>query len=137
MAYCTHQDLIDRFGEEELIQLTDRTNTGAIDAQVLDQVIADADAEIDGYLASRPYVLPLNPVPTALVRIACEITRYHLYDDHAPENIEKRYDNAVKFLRAVSKGDVVLVRDDGAKADESAGMPEFDAGRSVFGGGGF
>ena len=44
MSYCTRQNLIDRFGEPELIQLTDLDNLGVIDDTVLNQAISDADA---------------------------------------------------------------------------------------------
>lgn len=128
--------MIDRYGEEELIQLTDRTGAGVIDATVLDGAIGDAAAEIDGYLAVR-YELPLAETPPALTRIACEISRYHLYDDAVSSSVQDRYDNAVKFLRAVSRGDVSLVRQTGATA-ETAGVAEFETGRTVFdNGGGF
>ncbi|MHB1183393.1 MAG: gp436 family protein [Desulfobulbia bacterium] len=136
--YGSKQDMIDRYGEEELIQLTDRVDAGIIDDTVLDQARADADAEIDGYLAGR-YQLPLAEVPPSLVRVACEITRYHLYDDAVTDNVKDRYDNAVRFLRALAKGDVTMVQSTGAAADtsESAGVAEFETSRSVFTGGGF
>lgn len=136
MGYCTGQDLIDRYGEEELLQLADRDGDGVADTAVLDQVIADASAEIDGYLAVR-YALPLAEVPSVLVRIACEIARYHLYEDHATETVQDRYANAVKFLKAAARGEVQLIRADGATSEETAGMPAFNEGRQVFGGGGF
>ncbi len=133
--YCTKQNMIDRYGNEELIQLTDRDNLGVIDDTVLGQAQADADAEIDGYLASR-YTLPLPDVPTSLVRVACEISRYHLYDDTAPAGVKDRYDNSVRFLRLVSKGDIRLLQDTGV-TEETAGAAEVVPGRNVFDGGGF
>ena len=135
-TYCTSQDLIDRYGEEELIQLTDRTGTGAIDQSVLDQAIADAAAEIDAHLAFR-YELPLTEVPAALTRIACEITRYQLYDDAPLDAVKDRYDNALRFLRSVAKGEIRLVQQSGAPA-ETENFAQVDPGRSVFdNGGGF
>lgn len=135
--YCAKQDMIDRYGAEELIQLTDRAGTGVIDDAVLNQAIADSGAEIDGYLATR-YELPLTVVPPVLVRIACEIARYHLYDDAATDTVKDRYDNSVRFLRSLAKGDVSLVQQTGAAAEtsESAGVAEFDTGRAVFNNGG-
>lgn len=136
--YGTKPDMIARYGEEELIQLTDRVAAGVIDDTVLDQARADAAAEIDGYLAGR-YQLPLAEVPPSLVRVACEIARYHLYDDAVTDNVKDRYDNAVRFLRALAKGDVTMVQSTGVSSEtsESAGLAEFDDGRSVFSGGGF
>lgn len=133
--YVAAQELIDRYGEEELIQLTDRHGMGAIDHAVLDQAIADASAEIDSYLAGR-YTLPLVEVPAALSRIACEIARYHLYDDAPTEAVKDRYDNAIRFLRSLAKGEISLARQDGTPAD-TVNAAEIDPGRSVFTGGGF
>lgn len=132
MGYATQQDLVDRFGETEVIQLSDRAGTGAIDAAVVAAKLADADAEIDGYLAGR-YTLPLVPVPLTLQRIACDIARYHLYDDRPTEYIAKRYDAATAFLRSVAKGDIQLGVDAGGDAPPSAaGAPSYSAPDQVF-----
>lgn len=104
MTYATQQNLIDRFGEDELIQLTDRGNLGVIDATVVSRALADADARINGYLAVR-YSLPLSaPLPTELERLACDIARYALYEDRVTEIVEKRYQDAIALLRDVSAG---------------------------------
>lgn len=107
MPYLTQQELIDRFGSTEITQLADRDGDGVIDQAVIDGAIADADAEIDGYLQSR-YELPLGSVPRVIERIAADLARYFLYDDHATEHVNKRRDDAVKFLKSVSKGEVAL-----------------------------
>jgi phage gp36-like protein len=107
MAYCTQQNLVDRFGEPELIQLTDRTNAGVVDTTVLGQAIADADAEIDSYLRAR-YPLPLLSVPAGLTRVACDIARYEMYDVAAPELVEKRFEQAIQFLKDIATGRAVL-----------------------------
>lgn len=131
MPYCTMQDLIDRFGEDELIQLTDRANLGVIDDSVLNQAIADADAEINGYLAN--YSLPLATVPIVLVRSACDIARYFLYDDAATEQVTKRHDDVLKFLGQVAKGTISLGVDaTGNKPTPSDGTLMESGGR-VFG----
>ena len=81
MPYATQTDMETRFGVDELIQRTSRTGA-AIDTDVLGRALADADAEIDSYLASR-YALPLPSTPAVLVRLACDITRYQLFDEGA------------------------------------------------------
>lgn len=107
MSYCTLQDLIDRYSENELIQLSDRINAGTIDINVINRAIADADGEIDGYLAGR-FAAPITPIPKSLVRIACDITRYYLYDDLSTDKIDKRYNDAVKFLKGIANGDISI-----------------------------
>ncbi len=110
MNYVTQQQLVDRFGETELIQLTDRANSGVIDAAVLASKIADSDALIDGYLQPR-YTLPLSVVPASLVRIAADIVRYDLQADRATEQVTKRFTDAMKFLRDVADGKTQLGTD--------------------------
>lgn len=131
MGYATQLDLVNRFGETELIQLSDRASTGAINTVVVAAKLADADAEIDGYLAGR-YTLPLATVPLALVRIACDVARYHLYDDNATEQVSQRYKDAIRFLEMVAKGNVQLGVDGGGDTPAVTASPEFSAEDQVF-----
>lgn len=105
--YCSAQDLLDRFGERELIDLTDRSGSGAINEIVVDLAIADASAQIDAYLAGR-YSLPIAHVPAVLVRVAADLVRYQLYGDQCPEPIRQRQQDALKFLDAIASGKVQL-----------------------------
>lgn len=107
MTYATQQDLVDRFGSDELIQLTDRANTGTIDSTVVSRALTDADAEINGYLATQ-YTLPLSSVPAVLVRLACDIARYQLSADRVTDSVRDRYKDAVAFLKSLSKGEAQL-----------------------------
>ncbi|MDR2711086.1 MAG: DUF1320 domain-containing protein [Burkholderiales bacterium] len=104
MTYCTRDDLIQAFGEHELIKLTDHARTGAIDDAVLDRAIADAEGEIDGYISKR-YGQTLAGVNLPnLTRIACDITRYRLYDDATIDTVRQRYEDAIVFLKDVAAG---------------------------------
>ena len=107
MTYATQQNMIDRFGEQELIELTDHANAGSINATVLGQALADADAEINAYLTSR-YTLPLATVPPVLVKFAADVARYQLYDTRATEMVKARYDDAIKFFKMLVNGSVSL-----------------------------
>jgi phage gp36-like protein len=131
MSYATQADLVSRFGETEMIQLSDRTNTGEIDEAVVTAKIADADAEIDAYLASR-FDLPLPVIPTVLVRVACDIARYHLSDDRATEDVIRRYNAALDFLKAVVKGLVSIGVDAAGVEPTGTDLPAVDAGPLVF-----
>jgi phage gp36-like protein len=132
MAYCTKQNLIDRFREDELIQLTDEAGAGVINDTVLNQAIGDADGEINSYLAGR-YTLPLASVPEVLVLKACDIARYYLYDEAVPDVVQKRYDNAIAWLKLVAKGDISLGLDGAGAEMDSTGSPEMHSAGSVFG----
>lgn len=107
MAYCTRADLVARFGEREINDLLDRNNDGADDSNALSLVIADVSSEIDGYLGSK-YSVPLDDVPQAVTAIACDMVRYKLFDDRAPEEIRKRYEDATSKLTKYAKGVMVL-----------------------------
>jgi len=131
MAYCIAQDLIDRFGESELISLTDRNGFDVIDNDVLSQAINDASAEMDGYLGGR-YQLPLDIVPPVLKALCCNVARYKLYDQQASEQVDKRYDAAIKFLFSVSKGEISLGVDATGSKATSTDLADIQSAGSVF-----
>jgi phage gp36-like protein len=107
MSYATQADLEARYGLAELVQLSNREGGTSVVTEVVARALADADAEIDGYLAAR-YALPLTTVSAAIVRLACDIARYRLYEHDAPPAVAKRYEDAVRFLRGVADGKVAL-----------------------------
>lgn len=129
--YCSKQDVIERFGEQEIIELTDRQLIGSIDDNVLEQAINDACAKIDGYIAGR-YTLPLNSVPKVLISLACDITRFHLYDEVTTDVVTKRHDDAIAFLKSVSKGEVSLGISHSGDAPASSDLAEMQSAGSVF-----
>ncbi|MGB4498890.1 MAG: DUF1320 domain-containing protein [Methylococcaceae bacterium] len=109
MTYCTKADLIARGWEEELISLTDKAGLlgGIIDDVALAQAISDTSAEIDSYLVGH-IALPLTNPSDFLVRKACDMVRFYLYDIGAIEPVTKRYEAAIGFLKGVSEGTTML-----------------------------
>jgi len=103
VPYVDIDQLIERYGESELIQLTDREASGFIEHEVLNRAIADAVAEIDSYLSAR-YVVPVTPAPPVLALHAANITRYRLYEDDTTEEVERRYRDALSWLRDIRDG---------------------------------
>lgn len=133
MTYATQTDLVDRFGSAELVQLTDRATpaTGAIDTAVLGKALADADDTINSYLSIR-YALPLASAPAILKRLAADIARYALYEDRVTEAVQKRYDDAIRFLKDVAAGRA-SVGPDGAGAEAAqTGGPGYVAPGRIF-----
>jgi phage gp36-like protein len=108
-VYAAFADLVARYGEAEIAQLTDRDTppSGAADEAVAERALLDADAEIDAYLAGR-YALPLASPPPVLRRVACDIARYRLWDDRASEEVRLRYEDARRLLQAIADGHVAL-----------------------------
>ena len=80
---------------------------------IIDAAIADADAEIDGYLAKR-YRVPFEPVPRVLNKFSKDIAVYNLFsrigidEDSDQKNYLNRYNAAIKFLTLVAEGKVSL-----------------------------
>lgn len=136
MPYATTADLIARFGEQSIIDLTDRADppAGVVDAAVVAAALADAHAEIDGYLAVK-YQVPVTASADRLRAVACDLTRYRLHGDRVTDEVRTRYEDAVRWLRDIAAGRAVLpgaIAPDGGSA---ANLVEVVPGRKVFGGG--
>ncbi|HEZ0533523.1 TPA: DUF1320 family protein [Neisseria meningitidis] len=114
MAYATVADMIARFGELEVLQLTDRNQEGVIDKAVAKTALDDATAEIDAYLGR--FKRPFGKIPPLLVRLCCDIARYRLTAAQGvliTEEIRNRYKiDVLDLLRAMAKGEVQLGVDD-------------------------
>ena len=121
MTYATESDMISRFGQDEIQQLTDRNNAGMIDVTVLGMALADADATINGYLAGR-YILPLTVVPAALVKRAADLARYYLFGIQAPDLVKSNHDDALTWLKQVNTGIVELGIDQATISAETSGI---------------
>ena len=131
MPYCTVDDMVALFGEQEIIDLS-APGQEQIDNTVINQVIEDAQAEIDSYVSTR-YQLPLTPVPTVLKRLSCNIARYYLYNDQVTEQVERLYKDATAFLKSVSKGDVQLgVNSTGDSAAQTESLATMVSDSPVF-----
>lgn len=129
MPYAVKADMLEEFSENELIQLTDRDipQAGAIVDAVLNRAIDGASAEIDGYLARYAGQVLALPI---LTRYCCDMARYRLYRDAAPEEVRNRYKDAIRFLEMVASGKISLGAP--AEAAASATTIQFTAGQKVF-----
>lgn len=132
MTYAQPSDLIARYPNRDLVQLTneDPAQT-AVNQAALAQALADASAEIDGYLESR-FALPLDDPPTVLVRLACDIAMYRLQalrPLHDLGEARKRYEDAVALLMRVADGAVTLgLALDNQEPGEASGAVVTEAG---------
>ena len=94
--YATESDLVARFGDEiEGLKTMLPSQSSVTDA------IQDATEEINGHIGDR-YPLPLPNVPSNLKRMACDIARYRLYFQQPTDEVRKRYEDAVAFLKRVA-----------------------------------
>lgn len=94
--YATEADLVARFGEE-----IGNLKLMASNPTFVDDAIQDATEEINGHIGGR-YPLPLPNVPSNLKRMACDIARYRLYFEKPTEEVRKRYEDAITFLKRVA-----------------------------------
>lgn len=131
--YASASDLLDRYPEQDLVQLTDPAGA-ELNPVKLERALADASSEIDGYLLGR-YLLPLVQVPEILRLLACDIAMYRLQALRPMAGIEdarKRYEDATRYLKLVSTGEVQLgLSTADAPAQQGAG-PEVVSSRRTF-----
>ena len=111
MGYATVDDLIARYPNRDLVQLTNEDPTvTTVNSAPLQRALDDAAAEIDGYLEGR-FALPLADPPAVLNRLACDIAMYRLQSLrplHDLTDARKRYEDAIAFLLEAAKGVVAL-----------------------------
>ena len=129
-AYCTPQDLIDRFGQNEVAQLAPAL-LGQVDTARVQRACNDAGDLVDGYLRPR-YALPLSAVPTILVKLSAAIARFelHLGGDRQPtDQVRQDRDLAIAFLKDVAAGKADLgITSTGAEPVEDATAVRFKPG---------
>lgn len=107
--YITAPQFAERFGQEELDQLT--VTNGGIQ---FDSAVADAQAIVDSYLAAIPertFPIPLTVPPARIAGVTADLTRYELWANRASEEVRNRRDQAIEYLRDLVAGRAVLIVD--------------------------
>jgi len=113
MAYITEQDLIDLFGEEEIIELSnlDNPNATTVNSARVAAAIAWSEDIFHSYAASY-YVIPITsttgPTPPVVRGILLDLTRYQLDSNRPREDVRVRYEDDLKWLVLLSTGKVSL-----------------------------
>lgn len=107
-SYATQQNIIDRYGPELLLVIAS-VDGEQVDSEAVTQAVQDASAEIDTYLGAK-YQLPFSTVPQVLPRLCVDIAIYRLAstNDTYAEEKRQRYDDAVKLLQRIAKGEAGL-----------------------------
>ena len=141
--YATVEGMKRKFGESELIQLTE-TEPPYLDAINMDKLNAamqEANSEIDAYVGSR-YPLPLQLIPPFLTEIGCNLARYYAVTGDLSENdpIKNRYESSIKTLTKISKGELTLGSSPAGESkpvQTSSNNVQFAVGLRDFGNGGW
>ncbi len=111
MAYSTLAEIKLIIPENDILQLTDDEETGAIVESRVTEAIARADQIIDGYLRNS-YTVPLAPVHALIADASAGIAVFNLYQRRQSGGVEQgvkdRRNNAIKILQEISKGRISL-----------------------------
>lgn len=136
MAYCTADEVMDAvkesaydalLGDEYIEDLEERKRRLT---PYVEEAVADADAEIDGYLARR-YDVPMSPAPRVLNKFSKDIAVYNLMSRIGIDEKERdktylnRYNSAIRFLEGVAKGTINIGTGDGGDTQAQAAMRGF------------
>ncbi|MCP1772856.1 phage gp36-like protein [Neisseria perflava] len=116
----TREDMLARFAEREIAQLTDHENGRTINDEVLQRAIDDAAAEAGSYLRAAGFQTLPEPTPRVLAVKVCDIARYYLHEDGVIDIVEARYKSAVEWLKALVKNPNLLGLDVSAAATRAA-----------------
>jgi phage gp36-like protein len=133
VAYATVDDLQALCGETELIQLTDRSSppADAIDLDVVNAALQTASDVVDSYVAAA-YALPLPSTPAMLKDVTVDLARHRLYAGKASEEVQARYDEAMKRLRDIAKGVAKIPGVQGQEPPARTGMVASSAADRLF-----
>lgn len=102
--YASREDMINRFSETEVNQLESMHTDGF---KAMQDALTDATQEMNSYIGAK-YTLPLPEVTQHLTIICCNIARYRLFYGKATEEVEKRYEEAIRWLEKVAAGKAVI-----------------------------
>lgn len=133
MAYSTLNDILERIDEAAVIELTDDASAGVVDQTKIDAAITRADKEIDAWCGTR-YAVPFATVPAIIAELSADLAVYFLYArrvDEVPVVRKDAYQNGVKLLEKISKGQISLGVDPVTAPASSAGV-DIVSGTRVF-----
>lgn len=131
MAYCTVEEVLGAIkesaydallGDEYIEDLEERRRRLV---PYVEEAVADADAEIDGYLAKR-YDVPMSSAPRVLNKFSKDIAVYNLMsrigidEQDRDKTYLNRYQSAIKFLEGVAKGTINIGTGGGGDTQEQA-----------------
>lgn len=113
-----------RISEQDLLQLTSENET--VVQSVIDDAIEAADAEINSYCAVR-YAVPFSSVPLRIKNLSADMAVYYLFKKRAatvgmPDPIRESYEDAIAYLKDVSKGIASLGIDPAPTAQSSSNV---------------
>lgn len=128
MSYASLEDLIERAGLDEILQVADRDLDDVPDPDVVDAALVHADNTINGYVSVQ-YKVPLRSIPDLLRTWAVSIARYFLHRHNPDDYIVRDYKDAITALKDVAAGRLKLP----VGPDEPAPQPSPGSDVSIVG----
>ncbi len=117
MAYVTTDQLSQRLGSTVYARLTDRVNGTTASSTVAQQIVAEAEAEANSYLARRyqtPIDLTAHPELTDVLEArVLDLAEYSAWKgspfvSDPPQRVHSLYAAALRWLEEVARGGLVL-----------------------------
>ncbi len=128
MPYASLEDIVERAGLDEVLQIADRDMDGTADPDVIDAALVHADNTVNGYVSVQ-YKLPFTAVPDLVRTWAISIARYFLHRDGAPEYVVRDWKEAISALKDVAAGRLNLP----VAPDEPTPLPSSGSDVSIVG----
>lgn len=137
--YATVIDYVTILNEDEAVELSRLENPEAViaDAPKIQRQLFFATTEINAFLTRR-YSLPIPVKIPYLVYANVVIAWHNMEVFQEREHVRKRYEDVIKMLKIIAKGEAGLVAEDGTTLDgitaqqtNSAGVG-YGIGETVF-----
>lgn len=120
--YAVKADLTPRrVSQQDLIELTDDVNAGAMDDACINDILTESSGTVDSYCRLR-YATPLQ-ASEQVKGLCLDLAEYKLFSRRRriPESVKDNYDNAIGFLKDVAAGRAVLDQPVAAAAQVGGG----------------
>ena len=107
--YLSQDGLVRRYSQRALVLLTnsDDYSVDAIEVERLQQAIDEAESLANSYIERR-HPVPIAPVPPTLRRMVGDICYYLLHGEQVTDEVRKRYEQAMSWLRDIGAGRALL-----------------------------
>ncbi|QOW46458.1 MULTISPECIES: gp436 family protein [Acinetobacter] len=102
--YASRDDMVLRYGLTHIAQLERNLTVN----ESVQSYIQDASDIADGFIGVA-YTVPLEHPPKNLTIYICDIARYLLHRQQAPDEVRQRYEDAIAFLKRVADGKATLL----------------------------
>ncbi|MGL4986985.1 MAG: phage protein Gp36 family protein [Treponemataceae bacterium] len=106
--YCSTEDIYTSFGRERTTNIVTNANI------VLEEQIKNACGEIDGYVSSGGYFVPIESPPVIIKSICVDLvilkllTSAGINQDEFDKLLGKRIDKSYEFLKNIASGKFLL-----------------------------